>query len=108
MDREGVRMTDTWMPIETAPKDGTWFLAWRPGVGRPVDCMYFVCWRTFNEPLRRGHYHPRSGAGWNLDPAPTHWQPLPPPPVLHASDCAVHNAPALPVGPCDCGAEPPA
>jgi hypothetical protein len=21
----------------------------------------------------------------------------------HASDCAVHNAPALPVGPCDCG-----
>jgi hypothetical protein len=22
----------------------------------------------------------------------------------HASDCAVHNAPALPVGPCDCGA----
>lgn len=25
--------------------------------------------------------------------------------VLHDSDCAVHNAPALPVGPCDCGAE---
>lgn len=23
----------------------------------------------------------------------------------HASDCAVHNAPALPVGPCDCGAK---
>lgn len=22
---------------------------------------------------------------------------------LHASDCALHNAPALPVGPCDCG-----
>ncbi len=22
----------------------------------------------------------------------------------HASDCAVHNAPALPIGPCDCGA----
>lgn len=21
----------------------------------------------------------------------------------HASDCSVHNAPALPVGPCDCG-----
>lgn len=26
--------------------------------------------------------------------------------VQHASDCAVHNAPALPVGPCDCGAVP--
>lgn len=24
--------------------------------------------------------------------------------AIHASDCAVHNAPALPVGPCDCGA----
>jgi hypothetical protein len=23
--------------------------------------------------------------------------------VCHDSDCAVHNAPALPVGPCDCG-----
>jgi hypothetical protein len=25
--------------------------------------------------------------------------------VTHASDCAVHNEPALPRGPCDCGAE---
>jgi len=25
---------------------------------------------------------------------------------VHSSDCAVHNAPALPVGPCDCGVEP--
>ncbi len=24
----------------------------------------------------------------------------------HRSDCAVHNAPALPPGPCDCGATP--
>ncbi|WP_205194978.1 hypothetical protein [Burkholderia sp. Ax-1719] len=28
--------------------------------------------------------------------------------VTHASDCAVHNAPALPIGPCDCGAQPDA
>lgn len=28
------------------------------------------------------------------------------PPVVHASSCALHNAPALPVGPCDCGAIP--
>lgn len=25
--------------------------------------------------------------------------------IQHASDCAVHNAPALRVGECDCGAE---
>lgn len=28
--------------------------------------------------------------------------------AIHASDCAVHNAPALPVGECDCGAATPA
>jgi hypothetical protein len=26
-------------------------------------------------------------------------------PKQHASDCAVHNTPALPVGPCDCGTD---
>lgn len=25
--------------------------------------------------------------------------------VIHDSDCAVHNEPAYPAGPCDCGAE---
>lgn len=30
-----------------------------------------------------------------------HWNKV----VQHASDCALHNGPALPVGPCDCGAE---
>jgi hypothetical protein len=25
--------------------------------------------------------------------------------ILHDSDCALHNAPALPVGPCNCGAD---
>lgn len=28
--------------------------------------------------------------------------------VIHASDCAVHNAPALPIGECDCGTAAPA
>jgi hypothetical protein len=27
-------------------------------------------------------------------------------PAVHASDCATHNMPAMPNGPCDCGAEP--
>lgn len=37
----------------------------------------------------------------------TAFSPAPAPRALHASDCAVYNAPALPVGPCDCGARPP-
>ncbi len=28
--------------------------------------------------------------------------------VLHASDCAMCNGPAIEAGPCDCGAEPKA
>jgi hypothetical protein len=28
--------------------------------------------------------------------------------ILHASDCAVHNGPAYPAGPCDCGVAQPA
>lgn len=28
--------------------------------------------------------------------------------VIHASDCAVHNGPAYPAGPCDCGVSQPA
>lgn len=31
-----------------------------------------------------------------------------PAPVQHASDCAVHNEPAMPAGECDCGAASPA
>lgn len=26
-------------------------------------------------------------------------------PINHDSDCAMHNEPALPAGPCDCGAD---
>lgn len=32
---------------------------------------------------------------------PTHWRAMPDPPV-HDSDCATHNMPAMPNGPCDC------
>jgi Protein of unknown function (DUF551) len=61
-----------WQPIETAPKDGTAILLC---VGR---------WMTV------GHWH-RVAGGWSsngpvyspygLDEQPTHWQPLPEPPV---------------------------
>jgi hypothetical protein len=35
---------------------------------------------------------------------PSSPQAVPADPVRHASDCAVHNEPAMPNGPCDCGA----
>ena len=62
-----------WQPIETAPKDGTVFLAyWEPPRNFPYKDKYHVC-----------HYaHGVIWPGWinTPDDLPTHWMPLPPPP----------------------------
>jgi hypothetical protein len=63
----------TWQPIETAPKDGTIFLAvqrtwWTPvnGDHRWVNsCVFESRWLFENE------------AFWDGDHSPTHWAPLP-------------------------------
>jgi hypothetical protein len=67
-----------WQPIETAPKDGTWFLATADGF---VD---FCAWhKTPHVPLYGFHFH-------SCDPEdaeechPTHWMPLPAPPATDA------------------------
>jgi hypothetical protein len=67
-----------WLTIETAPKDGTWFLGWRQRQFEE-DCVSVWSWYA---------YSPVSGL-WidaddqnDADDQPTHWQPLPKPPVL--------------------------
>jgi hypothetical protein len=62
-----------WQLIETAPKDGTRFLAYQPVFGISIVCRqdpgggHYECW-VIDNPCR---------------PAcqPTHWQPLPATPV---------------------------
>ena len=60
---------DGWMPIESAPRDGTALLAWRPGLLWPVAAQ----WADDDQ---------RWELCWNWDAIhPTHWRPLPEPPV---------------------------
>lgn len=66
-----------WQPIETAPKDETHILLWRPnGNSRHLPVIGFYSswnrWWTTGE-VDRFHDHVPL---W----APTHWMPLPAPP----------------------------
>ena len=59
-----------WLPIESAPKDGSWFIAiskW----GR----IRMVRWADYG-----GDRYPINDEDRMWDTQPTHWQPLPPPP----------------------------
>lgn len=57
-----------WQPIETAPKDGSQFLA------SDITGYHFNCWWE-NE-----GYEARWMDEIDSEPNPTHWMPLPPPP----------------------------
>lgn len=64
-----------WLPIESAPKDGTQILGLRGNDARAVFWgeYYVGCWMTG-----------RTLPTMNGEPEtfnPTHWQPLPPPPA---------------------------
>ena len=64
-------MRDGWRDIASAPKDGTWILAWLGGVANVADTIQWAF-----------------GGWWNGDSGfvsssatPAHWRPLPPPPT---------------------------
>ena len=58
-----------WQPIETAPRDGSQFLAW-DGV-----CIENIKWR--NGMWQTSWAHDEK---YSMNGAPTHWMPLPQPP----------------------------
>lgn len=63
-------MTMEWQPIETAPKDGSSFLAYEDG-------EVFRCWVEFSE-YEGGYYYQDV---MDCEPSPTHWMTLPLPPT---------------------------
>ena len=68
-----------WQPIETAPKDGTWFLGYTPRKihGRKTSengsIISYRYWSDGSPPYWFSNMN-----GW---PQPTHWMPLPEPPT---------------------------
>jgi hypothetical protein len=75
-----------WQPIETAPKDGTWILATSGGVAYVVSWFY------------TGPQHGWWATADEADRAPTHWMPLPDPP-LKEKNTNDSGAALLPVDP---------
>lgn len=74
--RDGAAIVAEWKPIETAPKDGTPFLCFRPdalGHGFSDQSGIDVLW------WENGDWTYDGDGRVTVDP-PTHWMPLPAPP----------------------------
>jgi len=70
-------MKEKWQPIETAPKDGTWIALWSDG--SKVQAGYWGP-SYFGSDHKWIQYAHRSECE-EVEPEPTHWQPLPEPPA---------------------------
>lgn len=66
-----------WQPISSAPKDGTRVLCWNKEWEAPESgCLYGPFWAANSLAADKG--------GWKYQP--THWMPLPEPPLPHNKD----------------------
>lgn len=65
-----------WQPIETAPKDGTWFLGYWPQCAFE-DRIITTQWHDFGFDDRPYWLDAPDNRDWT---EPTHWMPLPTPP----------------------------
>jgi hypothetical protein len=76
-----------WQPIKTAPKNGARVMLWCD-----FDRQEIVIWRwrspitTWSGPHGPFTWATADGNGLIAERIPTHWMPLPEPPVCNASD----------------------
>lgn len=71
---EKLAATRKWMPIDTAPKDGTKFLAWW------AHSAHSCRWGSGPYDRKTKTYVGGWSIGMARDAKPTHWMPLPEPP----------------------------
>jgi hypothetical protein len=69
-----------WQPIDTAPKDGSLIFGWIPGSCYATEIV-FMRWDSDGPSDCIGWWWEAGDHGGMLDIDPTHWQPLPEPPV---------------------------
>ena len=92
-----------WMPIATAPRDGTPILAWNDNYGQRETRMEqygegspgFALWKRGDGPLNSGWRWSEPQNNWGGHWSPTHWMPLP------ESPNARNEGPALATVPLD-------
>ena len=80
-------MSQTWQPIETAPKDGTKIIVWTVHDEVEVSEWFRTTGDEYVE-AEGGLYRKENKLyyeGWNGN-KPTHWMPLPPPPTDGAGE----------------------
>lgn len=71
-----------WKPIATAPKDGTTILLWGPYCTHPSPCEFQKGdWFVVVDGYRAVEYMGGFGTEYHTFQVPTHWMPLPAPPV---------------------------
>jgi hypothetical protein len=70
-------MASEWKPIETAPKDGTWFLGWRPTT---IKQDQLDTYQWCEKPLGDPPFWINAADSNDWYEQPTHWMPLPEPP----------------------------
>lgn len=94
---EAAAQAPTWLPIESAPKDGRDIIGFVPSPYFPEGRIVVLSWRDDDfarEFAWLDHSHDDYSTGWNSTPFdPTHWMPLPSPP----HDGAHAVAPSPPV-----------
>lgn len=80
----------SWLPIDTAPKDGTHILLYRPSVGEWTK-VSIGDWEDDKyakkpRPYWSSCYERILGILWCRSNAPTHWMPLPIPPITNEGE----------------------